>query len=183
MKKLVFIILLTVPLLMNGQKENMELTNVIRINAISPGVEVEMPISTRSTMIINPGVGMHGSNKNLTNTTTGITYFVSPFVDLAYKKIYNRKKRESKGKNLNFNSGNYWSVRLLTSFKEFKSKNLYRKDDIGFEFGPTWGIQRAYNKVHFLFDIGPVYYFDTKENSGFFPFVIQCNIGFNVKSW
>jgi len=72
---------------------------------------------------------------------------------------------------------------LVTNFKEFKSQNIERKDDISFDFGPTWGIQRAYGKMHFLFDIGSVYYFDTKGNNGFFPIMIQLNIGFNVKKW
>ena len=71
----------------------------------------------------------------------------------------------------------------MTNFKEFKSQNIERKDDISFDFGPTWGIQRAYGKMHFLFDIGSVYYFDTKGNNGFFPIMIQLNIGFNVKKW
>ncbi|MCW1736251.1 hypothetical protein, partial [Anaerorudis cellulosivorans] len=92
-------------------------------------------------------------------------------------------KRQSKGKNLNYNSGNYWGLRLLTNFKEIESKNIYRIDDISFDFGPTWGIQRAYGKMHLLFDMGPVYYFDTKGNSGFFPIMLQLNLGFNAKKW
>lgn len=170
-------------LIVKGQESNNELSNVIRINVLNPGVELEMPISMKSTVSINPGIGLHGSNKNLTNTTTGVTYFISPFLDLAYKRIYNRNNRELKGKTPDYNSGNFWSLRLLTSFKEFESKNIYRYDDISFEFGPTWGIQRAYNKMHLLFDVGPAYYFDTKGNSGFFPLMVQLNIGFNVKDW
>jgi len=183
MKKILLMLSLFVCIITYGQEKNKTLTNVLRINALNPGVELEMPISKKSTLSINPGVGIHGSYLNLNETSTGVTYFISPFLDLAYKKLYNRDKRESKGKNINYNSGNYWSVRFLTSFKELESKNIYRKDDISFEFGPTWGIQRAYKKMHLLFDFGPVYYFDTKGNNGFFPLMVQLNIGFNVKNW
>ncbi len=67
--------------------------------------------------------------------------------------------------------------------KEIDSENIIRKDDIDFAFGPTWGIQRAYGNLHLLFDVGPVYYFDTKGNSGFFPIALQLNIGFDLKKW
>lgn len=183
MKRTALLFVIFISLIAKGQETSNELTSVFRINALNPGLELETPISMKSTLSINSGIGIHGSNKNLNITTTGVTYFISPFVDLAYKKIYNRKNRDLKGKTLDYNSGNFWSIRLLTSFKEFKSKNIYRYDDISFEFGPTWGIQRAYNKMHLLFDVGPAYYFDTKGNNGFFPFMIQLNIGFNVKNW
>ncbi|MBS2213455.1 hypothetical protein KEM09_18745 [Carboxylicivirga mesophila] len=183
MKKVLLLLSIFIGLAAAGQETTKELSHVFRINALNPGVELEMPISSQSTLSINPGIGIHGSNKNLTYTSTGVTYFISPFLDVAYKKIYNRAKRDAKGKTLDYNSGNFWSLRLLTSFKEFESKNIYRKDDISFEFGPTWGIQRTYSRVHLLFDIGPSYYFDTKGNSGFFPLMVQLNIGFNIKNW
>ncbi|MCG8581407.1 MAG: hypothetical protein MI866_15900 [Bacteroidales bacterium] len=183
MKKALLLFSIFICLSVTGQENNQKLTNTLRVNILNPGIELEMPMSTKSTLSINPGIGIHGSNKNLNNTSSGVTYFISPFIDLAYKKIYNRSKRESKGKTVNYNSGNYWGIRLLTSFKEIESKNIYRKDDISFEFGPNWGIQRSYNRMHLLFDVGPAYYFDTKGNSGFFPLMVQLNIGFNVKNW
>ncbi len=94
--------------------------------------------------------------------------------------MYSRNYMASKGKSLLYNSGNYWGMRLLTNFKEIESQNIIRKDDIDFAFGPTWGLQRAYNNFHFLFDLGPVYYFDTKGNSGFFPVMLQLNLGYNL---
>ncbi|MGO2357605.1 MAG: hypothetical protein ACTH6G_04770 [Mesonia sp.] len=46
--------------------------------------------------------------------------------------------------------------------------------------GPTWGIQRSYGKFHLLFDVGTIYYFDTKGNGNWFPIMIQLNLGFNL---
>jgi len=31
-----------------------------------------------------------------------------------------------------------------------------------------------------LFNLGPVCYFDTKGNGGFYPFMIELNIGYNL---
>jgi len=185
MRKLFLLISLTISLTSFGQETTDDLSKVFRINALSPGLEFELPISEKSTIAINPGIGIHGSYMHLEYDylVSGVTYYISPFLDLSYKKIYNRSKRQVKGKNLNFNSGNYWGLRLLTNFKEIKSKNIYRIDDISFDFGPIWGIQRAYGKMHLLFDVGPVYYFDTKGNSGFFPIMLQLNLGFNAKKW
>jgi len=166
-----------------GQESENTLQKVFRINAINPGIELELPITKKSTIAANAGIGIHGSYVNLDYTSTGITYYISPFLDLSYKKIYNQQQRALKGKNINYNTGNYWGLRLLTNFKEIKSQNLERMDDISFDLGPTWGIQRAYQKLHFLFDFGPVYYFDTIGNKGFFPIMIQLNIGFNAKKW
>jgi len=45
---------------------------------------------------------------------------------------------------------------------------------------PTWGLQRSYNdKFHLLFDIGSLYYFDSKGNGNFFPIMFQINLGFD----
>lgn len=183
MNKLILVLGLLTSLNVFGQETEKNLQKVFRINLISPGLELELPVSGKSTVAVNPGMGVHGSYLNLDYTASGITYYISPFLDLSYKKIYNQQKRISKGKNIDYNSGNYWGFRLLTNFKEIKSHNIIRKDDLSFDFGPTWGIQRSYGKMHLLFDIGPVYYFDSKGNNGFFPIMLQLNIGFNTKKW
>ncbi len=163
-----------------GQSETTELQKVLRVNILSPGIEYEMPISEKATIAANAGVGIQGTYLHLDYKNSGTTYYIAPFIDLSYKKLYNREARLSKGKNLDYNSGNYWGMRLLSNFKEMKAHNVLRKDDINFAFGPTWGIQRAYGKMHLLFDVGSVYYFDTKGNNGFFPIMLQLNIGLNV---
>lgn len=165
-----------------GQSETTELQKVLRVNILSPGIEYEMPISEKATIAANAGVGMNYSYTNSRSPMgdSGFTYFISPFMDVSYKNIYNRAKRERKSKNLAYNSGNYWGMRFLTKFDEFEYNADDREDNIDFSFGPTWGIQRTYGKMHLLFDVGPIYCFDTKGNSVLFPIMIQLNIGFNV---
>lgn len=183
MKKIVLSLCLIAGLNCFGQDVTEELHEIIRVNVISPGIELEMPINNASSLALNAGVGVSGSYKNLSYTNSGFTYFISPFMDLSYKNFYSLDKRIAKGKSISGNSGNYWGLRLLSNFKEFESENIIRKDNIDFAFGPTWGIQRAYGNFHFLFDIGSVYYFDTKGNNGFFPLMLQLNIGYNLKEW
>jgi len=179
MKKALSALFIFISIISFAQETKSDLQKIIRANFLSPGVEIEFPISAKSTISANAGIGISGSYKNLSHAH-GFNYFISPFLDLSYKKIYNRNSRANKGKSLLYNSGNYWGIRLLTNFKEIESHNIVRKDNIDFAFGPTWGLQRAYGRFHFLFDLGPVYYFDTKGNSGFFPIMMQLNLGYNL---
>lgn len=183
MKNLLVVLLLFISIVSLGQENPLKLQKVLRLNVLSPGVEFELPISEKSTIAANTGIGIQGSYLHLDYTNSGITYYIAPFIDISYKKLYNRDTRFSKDKNLSYNSGNYWGIRLLTNFEEMKAHNVLRKDNINFALGPTWGVQRAYGNMHLLFDVGSVYYFDSKGNNGFFPIMIQLNIGFNVKKW
>jgi hypothetical protein len=157
--------------------------NALRITFISLGFEYEFALTNKATIAANAGLTIPGSYPNQDIEGNGFFYYVAPFFDLSYKRFYNRERRLANNKNIAFNSGNYWSARLLTNFKEIYAHNISRTDNISFALGPTWGSQRAYGKVHFLFDVGPVYYFDTKGNNGFFPFMIQLNLGYNLKDY
>lgn len=168
MKKLLCFLFVLVSFNVFGQEAPQDLQTILRANILSPGVECELPVSDRTTLTANTGVGVSGSYLNLSYTNSGITYFVAPFLDLSYKLFYNRDSRLTKGKNVAFNSGNYWSLRLLTNFKEIASHNIIRKDNIDFAFGPTWGLQRSYGKFHLLFDVGPFTILIQKETMVFF---------------
>jgi len=178
--KYLLLILLTL-YCFSSQAQDIVLKKVTRLNFLNPGVEYEFPLNKNSTLSTNAGIGYHGSYMNLTKyTPNGFIYMISPFLDIEYRKIFNRDRRLKKGTNLKYNSGNYLGARFLTRGKEISS-NIVRTDNVDFSIGPVWGLQRAYGRLHLLFDIGPVYYFDTKGNSGIFPFMIQLNIGLNLK--
>ena len=190
MKKSISLIFVFFSIVCLAQENSSNLERVFRVNVLSPGIEFETPVSAKSTLSINPGIGLQGAYSNLSytynigqKTNNPLTYYIAPFLDLSYKTYYNRDKRQAKGKSLAFNSGNYWAIRLLSNFKELETHNMTRTDHTDFAFGPTWGIQRAYGDFHLLFDLGPVYYFDTKGNNGFFPIMLQLNLGFDLKKW
>ncbi len=188
MRNIILLLFISLSLSVVAQDGDVGLQKVLRLNIISPGVEFEIPISKKSTVSVNGGVGFSGIYKNLgqydyLGYNGSIMFFIPPFLDVEYKKFYNREKRASKGKNLEYNSGNYWGVRMLINFKELYSYNVYRYANTDFAVGPVWGIQRAYGKFHLQFDAGMIYYFDVKGNNGFFPISFQLNIGYNCKKW
>ncbi len=80
-----------------------------------------------------------------------------------------------------YSTENYFSLRGISRFGSI-TENVTRTDNTDFAFGPTWGLQRSFDKIHFLFDIDPQYYFDTIGNSGFFPIMVQINIGLNLSN-
>ncbi len=176
--------LLTVVIILSlcsySQEVSPSSSNVFRINLINPGIEYETKFSQESTFSINLGVGYGGSYKEITSSASGWLYMYSPFLDLQYKHFHNLENRIKKGLPIEYNSGNFLGIRFLTRGKAFDS-NFYRTSDYDFSVGPMWGLQRSYNRVHILFDIGLNYYFDGKGNGGVTP-MVELNIGYNLFS-
>lgn len=153
---------------------------VWRLNIINPGIEYEQPVSSKSTISLNVGVGYSGAYPKLTSTSgTGGLYAFAPFADLQFKRFYNLKKRVSGNKATDHNSGNFISLRFRTRGKSIQD-NFHRYADYDFAIGPTWGIQRNYGNFHLLLDLGPQFYFDSEGNSGFWPLMPQLNFGVNL---
>jgi len=164
----------------NAQEEQQEFTeNVLRINFLSPGVEYEYAITNTSTFSGGLGVAYGGSYPDLSGNGSGFRYLFTPFLDLQYKHFYNFEKRLAKNNNTSHNSGNFISARFYTRGETIES-NFDRTSNYDFAVGPTWGLQRSYGKFHLLFDVGSIYYFDTKGNGNWFPIMIQLNIGLNL---
>lgn len=156
-------------------------TSVWRINFLNPGIEYEMPTGTNSTFSIGAGIGYSGSYPHSdVGLSSGFITSFNPFLDLQQKWFYNLDKRKTKGLNVTNNSGNFVSVRALTRGESLFG-NSNGTDKLDFAVGPSWGIQRKYGKnFHLLFDIGPIYYFDIEGRKGFFPLMIQLNLGFDL---
>ncbi|MEA1975193.1 MAG: hypothetical protein U9N10_06490 [Bacillota bacterium] len=178
-KKIIICLLLIISAQAYSQKNNT--SKVLRINFVNPGIEYEMSIFNKSTLSLNCGVGFSGSYPDLTSRASGWLYLISPYIDVHYRNYYNFHKRLSNNKNINFNSANFFGLKLLSRGKDFSS-NFIRTSDYDFAFGPTWGLQRSIGKINFLFDFYPAYYFDTHGNSGVLPVNFEINIGYNLKN-
>lgn len=165
----------------NGQNnDDIQTESYFRVNFFNPALEYELKTGSYSALSTAVGIGYGGSFPDLEVTSAnGFVYIISPFIDIQQKWYYNREKRFSQEKTIDYNAGNFISLRGIARFSPI-SENVTRTDDTDFGIGPTWGLQRAYNKWHFLFDVGPQFYFDTEGNSGFFPVIIQVNIGLNL---
>lgn len=180
MKNLLIVLFLLTTVLVQGQEE-FSTEKVWRINFINPGVELEIPVAEQSTFSANLGIGYNGAYPELTYGGSGFIYIIAPFLDLQFKQFYNFRKRIRKGKEISGNSGNFISARVI-SYGPSIADNIYRKSDVDFAIGPTWGIQREYGNFHLLFDIGPQFYFDIDGNTGFWPLMVQLNIGLNLNT-
>lgn len=77
MKNYLFFSLLIIGLNCFGQNETSELQTIFRFNALSPGIELELPLNKVSSLSINSGIGISGSYANLSYANSGITYFIS----------------------------------------------------------------------------------------------------------
>lgn len=179
MRKKTFLLISALVIICNHSfsQESVKTNKVLRINAINPGIEYEAPLFNQSTFVVNIGVGYGDSNPNLTTYASGWLYMIAPFSDIHYRNYYNLEKRLNKGKSIHYNAGNFWGLRMLTRGKALSS-NFTRTSDYDFAAGPTWGLQRSFGKINLLFDVGFVYYFDTKGNDGFAP-TLELNIGYN----
>ncbi len=161
-------------------KMDTQTVKVWRINFLNPAIELEYPISNKSTISSAIGIGYNGAYPDLTYGGDGFIYIIAPFLDVQYKYFYNFKKRQNKNRTIKNNSGNFISLRLISHGPSIM-ENINRTSDFDFAFGPTWGIQRKYGKnFHFLFDVGPQYYFDTYGNGNIMPIMVQINLGFDL---
>ncbi len=155
---------------------------IFRLNVLSPGVGLELRTGKFSSLSFSTGVTYNGSvngmNVRRKSGPTGWNYSFEPFLNIEQKFFYNLQKRSNQGKNTSFNSGNFIALRSLTLGKPIEG-NLIRQSDIDFMFLASWGFQRSYNRIHFLFDTGPLFVFDAKGNSGFFPIFFRINLGYN----
>lgn len=180
MKKAIFLFTCTLYISFSfGQNEDSLKYNIIRINAINPGIEYEHSFSKNSKLAANIGYGISMSYPELTVIQENHAIFLSPFLDVHYKFIYNLKWRMAKQKNVHHNTGDFVGLKFNSRGNSIGS-GLIRTDTYDFSIGPTWGIQRNYGNMNLLFNLGPVYYFDTKGNQGLYPIMLEFNFGFNV---
>ena len=179
MKKISLLVMLLITAQIISQ-EDYEAEKVWRVNFINPSVEVDVPLSKSTVQSFALGVGYSASYPNLSSEfgPNGLVYVIAPFVDFQTKHFYNFRKREQTEKSVKYNSGNFLSFRVFGRGNSL-ADNIERKSDYDFAIGPTWGLQRSFNQIHLLFDVGPQYYFDVEGNSGFLPVFLQLNVGFN----
>ncbi|WP_347173123.1 hypothetical protein [Polaribacter uvawellassae] len=154
---------------------------VWRINILNPAIELEIPTGENASLSTALGIGYGGSYPRTSfGGGTGFRYSINPFLDLQYKRFYNLEKRKNKNLSIENNSGNFISARLLIRGNTIKS-NFSRTSIYDFSIGPTWGLQRKYGKnFHLLFDVGPIYYFDSNGKGNIFPIMLQLNLGFDL---
>ncbi len=166
-------------------KDSPYVSKAWRIIFLNPGIELEYPLGKFSSLSAHAGIGYDGlAYADLTypfqsEKTDPWVCIITPFADLQYKLYYNLERRLRAGKSIAYNSGNFFSTRIIT-----RGPSIYERpqriSSLDFTFCLTWGIQRAYGRFHFLFDAGPQMTVDAAGNVGAFPLMIQLNLGINL---
>lgn len=183
-RNIIVSLVLLLSLSVKAQTEDVATTEKIwRINVFNPAIELEIPTGNNFSFSSSVGIGYGGGYPDLTfytGSATDLIIIVTPFLDIQEKWFYNFKRRTRKSKNTSHNSANFVSARLFARGPSIY-ENWGRTSDFDVTIGPTWGIQRKFWKnFHLLFDVGPVFYFDTKGNGGVFPIIVQLNVGFDL---
>ena len=94
-----------------------------KICFINPGLELELPLQRKTSLILNPGIGYNISYPNTSDfTSSGWLYLIAPFIDIQYRYYYNLDKRLKKTGN-NSNSANFISVKGLFRGKEARNRS------------------------------------------------------------
>ncbi len=160
-----------------------KLKSNLTLSIINPGIGYEFPLGRKFTISAQAGVGFTGGSYpegKQSAFETGWQLLLSPFADLQTRYFFNRAKRVEKGKNVSNNSGSFVSVRGLVRGKEIES-TFRRKATPDYSLSPCFGFQHYKKRLGYSFSIGPIFYTDSENNSGFFPVVFEFNVGYLIK--
>ncbi|MEN1785928.1 MAG: hypothetical protein AAGF77_12410 [Bacteroidota bacterium] len=137
-----------------------------RINLGLHGLELsyEFPLSKQFVWENNLGIGMGMEAFAGSPTFTFYLYRPTPFIKSQLKWIYNRNKRERKGKNSQYNAGNYIGLQGKYSFGDSDLFDISQAVLTEIH----WGIQRSIGG-RFTFNLhlgmGVVTDFDFSDNA------------------
>lgn len=148
MKKILTIGILFLSNFLWAQTNDNVLTNFARINLGLHGIEAsyELPISKSFVWENSLGIGM-GANINGKSAEFHFDFGnPTPFLKSELKYIYNIEKRESKGKTVLNNSGNYIGLQTKYSFGNSDVYELNRTSLTEIH----WGIQRSLDNKFIL---------------------------------
>lgn len=172
MKKVIFMLVVSLPFFMKAQDIAVKRQIGIDATILGVGAFIEQPISTNILAEISAGVGS-SVIKNLGSIKYVIDDF-RPYTRIQLKRFYNRDNRVSKNKNILFNTGNYigFQNKLYYGIKADEGTHTFMINEL------HWGVQtELYNKLLLNFHIG-LGYASTKYSlySSFLP-----TIGLKIK--
>jgi hypothetical protein len=126
-------------------------TDVLKVTIINPGVAYEKRIGKFQTVIgqlfINTSISSSLNNNN--TTTPEVTLYFDPAISLQYRYYYNYERRSDNDKRTDMNSMNYVGVALETFFSKINLDESFfaeQKRRAINSIGVIWGIQRNYHK-------------------------------------
>ncbi|GHA51962.1 hypothetical protein GCM10007103_35440 [Salinimicrobium marinum] len=162
-----------------AQSNDNLLDNFARINLGLHGIEgsYELPVSKKFVWENSLGIGM-GANVNASSAEFNLDFGnLTPFLKSELKYVYNINKRESKGKNIVNNSGNYIGLQTKYSFGNSKAYHLNSTSLTEVH----WGLQRSLGGNYvFDFHIGLGYLNDYNTNEGAVSPTLGLRFGYKL---
>ncbi|GAA0872474.1 hypothetical protein GCM10009117_16210 [Gangjinia marincola] len=189
MNKFLLMLAFTSALLSNGQNSNSTVAQndstqpgvekfLFKIKAFPFGIEGEVGLG-RTTTLVAEGAFLFGfsvNNEDEFNDEDETDFVWLPWVDLQFRQYYNFQKRLADGKDIRFNSGNFFALKYLTYFVvgDDDAEENYLS-----AFGPVWGLQRNYQEHwNIAFEAGLGAYWNSSGGAAPIP-IISFNVGYN----
>jgi len=142
----------------------------VTIHTLGATYNYEQPLSEKMTIITYAGLTTTSLfwSRSGWSESSGFHYSLNLGLGLESRFYYNMEKRNSKGKNTNYNAANYFAVDCRYLFKSIASQNTASVS--GILISPSWGIRRVYNG-RWLLEISPGINFiiDSYSNVSWMP--------------
>jgi len=148
---------------------------IFRLNVLSPSAEIEHDLTDKISILGNAGVGLSITTVDFGNETK--TDFLFPlFLEASTRYYYNFDRRIEKGRNIQYNSGNYIGLNFTKGFEATGDVSRVEPQSI---LSAVYGLQRTYQDfLNFTFEAGPGY--DFQENDNGFTIYVGVQIGFTL---
>jgi len=178
MKRITLFILmaLSVTFFAFGQSEEAKVEkSLLSVYFIPLKITYEQGLGKSNTLEI--GGGLDGATwiENSGNLDQ-IKFGIVPFAETTFRNYYNFEKRQSKGKRIAMNSGNYWGIHARYNFEAIAG-DTDDQEFRSFFIAPVWGFQRNYNSQFSLgmdFGLGAGF----NSDGAYFSPLIRLKLGF-----
>jgi hypothetical protein len=136
----------------NAQDTTLVENNLLKVNALLPGVSYELGLGNTTTLNLEGIVGFAVNGGSGRDTEFGIY----PGLGAELRKYVNLDRRISKNKNIEGNSGNYISVLNQFQFGSPLIGDLQYSSDYYYNLAIVYGIQRMKPKgFYWSISLGP----------------------------
>ena len=169
----------------NAQEEYTLKPGQLKANISIPGLSAsyELRLFPYSTLNLEAGIVMAVGYSDLKYDGFRWLYAALPVFSGEVRQYYGLSRRAAKGKHMNNNAGNFFSLTGGVRAAPVFSKNFYVQDERSYGFIiPAWGMQRSWGK-HISFEarfgwiFKPVYYYMEAKNAP----SVRLNFGYVIR--
>lgn len=180
MKKIIIIIILM--LINNGysQEINNVEKGVLKLSVLTPSIEYELGLSKNTTLNFGIGtsVNIEEYDSNYNYKTDKVFFGLTPVFGTQFRYYYNFNRRSRKGRNVENNSGNYFSLLGKYELGDVIIGKIRRNYSNSFFVGTLYGVQRSYKNKMFFNVEGGIGLQKYDDNNDYIDTAILINVKF-----